>query len=106
MLLLVVRPTRLVACLVATACAGHAGEATDAAATAADQSKFTAGAVLMSDYIYRGISYSARQPAVGAYVDAQKGWLYAYTNLNSVRFSTGATIELTIAARARPTLRS
>jgi uncharacterized protein (TIGR02001 family) len=58
----------------------------------------------MSDYIYRGISYSARQPAVGAYVDAQKGWLYAYTNLNSVRFSTGATIELTMAAGARPTL--
>src|SRR5258706_826876 len=104
MLPLAVHPTRVLACLLATACAAHAGEATDAAATAADQSKLTTGAVLMSDYIYRGISYSARQPAVGAYVDAQKGWLYAYTNLNSVKFSTGATIELTMAAGARPTL--
>ncbi len=104
MLPLAVHPTRVLACLLATACAAHAGEATDATATAADQSKLTTGAVLMSDYIYRGISYSARQPAVGAYVDAQKGWLYAYTNLNSVKFSTGATIEVTMAAGARPTL--
>ena len=41
----------------------------------------------MSDYIYRGISYSAHQPALGAYVDAH-GWLYAWTNFNSVKFST------------------
>src|SRR5260370_39270425 len=101
MLPLAVHPTRVLACLLATACAAHAGEATDAAATAADQSKLTTRAVLMSDYIYRGISYSARQPAVSAHVDAQKGWLYAYTHLDNVKFSTSATILLTIASGTR-----
>jgi len=60
--------------------------------------------VLVSDYIFRGISYSAHQPAVGAYVDAQQGWLYVYTNFNSVRFSTNPAGELTMAVGARPTL--
>ena len=104
MLPLAVHPTRVLACLLATACAAHAGEATDAAATAADQSKLTTGAVLMSDYIYRGISYSGHQPSVAAYVDAQQGWLYGYTNFNSVKFSTSPAVEVTVAAGIRPTL--
>ena len=58
----------------------------------------------MSDYIFRGISYSAHQPAAGAYVDAQQGWLYVYSNFNSVRFSTDPAGELTVAVGARPTL--
>ena len=58
----------------------------------------------MSDYIFRGISYSAHQPAAGAYVDAQQGWLYVYTNFDSVRFSTSPAVEVTMAAGARPTL--
>jgi uncharacterized protein (TIGR02001 family) len=58
----------------------------------------------MSDYIYRGISYSAHQPALGAYVDVQHGWLYAWTNFNSVKFSTSPAAELTMAAGIRPTL--
>jgi len=53
--------------------------------------------------IERG-SYSARQPSVGTYVDAQQGWLYVYTNFNSVRFSTSPAVELTMAVGARPTL--
>jgi uncharacterized protein (TIGR02001 family) len=60
----------------------------------------------MSDYIYRGISYSAHQPALGAYVDVQHGWLYAWTNFNSVKFSTSPAAELTMAAGIRPTLGS
>ena len=97
-------PMRVLAWLLATACAVHAGEATEAASGTTDQFKLLIGSVLMSDYIFRGISYSAHQPAVGAYVDAQQGWLYVYTNFNSVRFSTNPTGELTMAAGARSTL--
>jgi uncharacterized protein (TIGR02001 family) len=89
--------------LIATACAAHAGEA-DAPPAATAQPKLTAGALLMTDYIYRGISYSAHQPSVGTYVDAQSGWLYAWTNFNSVKFSTSPAVELTTAAGIRPTL--
>jgi len=46
----------LLAWLIATSCAAHAGEATESAVTAPAYPKLTAGAVLMSDYIYRGIS--------------------------------------------------
>src|SRR5262245_24100998 len=53
---------------------------------------------------YRGLSYSAHQPAVGTYIDAQQGWLYGYTNFNSVRFSTSPAVEVTMAVGARPTL--
>jgi uncharacterized protein (TIGR02001 family) len=94
---------RVLASLIAMACGAHAEEATDANSTA-DQSKVTVGATLMSDYIYRGISYSGHQPAVAAYVDAQQGWLYGYTNFNSVRFSTSPAVEVTVAAGIRPTL--
>src|SRR5262249_38765388 len=53
---------------------------------------------------YRGISYSAHQPSVATYIDAQQGWLYGYTNFNSVRFSTSPAVEMTMAVGARPTL--
>src|SRR5262249_25050476 len=44
-------------------------------------------------------------PAVGRdYIDAQQGWLYGYTNFNSVRFSTSPAVEVTMAVGARPTL--
>ena len=58
----------------------------------------------MTDYVYRGISYSAHQPSVGTYVDALYGWLYAYTNFNSVKFSTSPAVEVTMATGIRPTL--
>jgi len=96
--------TRVLAWLLATACAAHAGEATEAASGTADQFKLMIGSMLMSDYIYRGISYSAHQPSVATYVDAQQGWLYGYTNFNSVRFSTSPAVEVTMAVGARPTL--
>ena len=44
------------------------------------------------------------QPSVAAYVDAQQGWLYGYTNFNSVKFSTSPAVEVTVAAGIRPTL--
>jgi hypothetical protein len=43
-------PMRVLAWLIVVACSAHADEANDTA----DQSKLTAGAMLMSDYIYRG----------------------------------------------------
>jgi hypothetical protein len=43
---------RVLAWLIVVACSAHADEANDTA----DQSKLTAGAMLMSDYIYRGKS--------------------------------------------------
>jgi hypothetical protein len=41
---------------------------------------------------------------MGAYVDAQYGWLYAWTNFNSVQFATSPAVELTTAVGIRPTL--
>jgi Bacterial protein of unknown function (Gcw_chp) len=78
----------VLAWLVVSACAARGEEATDSASAAAQQLRVTAGAALLSDYIYRGISYSAHQPSIGAFVDVQQGWLYAWTNFNSVKFST------------------
>jgi uncharacterized protein (TIGR02001 family) len=92
--------TRVFSWLIVAACSAHADEATDTA----DPSKLTAGATLMTDYIYRGISYSAHHPSVAAYLDAQYGWLYGYTNFNSVKFSTDAAVEVTMAVGARPVL--
>jgi hypothetical protein len=86
MLRLAPRPTRVLAWLLATACAAHAGEATEAASATADQFKLMIGSMLMSDYIYRGISYSAHQPSVATYIDAQQGWLYGYTNSTACGF--------------------
>src|SRR5262245_66489340 len=104
MLRLAPRPTHVLAWLLATACAAHAGEATQAASGTAYQFKLMIGSLLMTDYIYRGISYSAHQPSIGTYVDAQHWWLYVYTDFNSVRFSTSPAVEVTMAAGARPTL--
>jgi len=60
MLRLAPRPTRVLAWLLATACAAHAGEATEAASATADQFKLMIGSMLMSDYIYRGSSSHKR----------------------------------------------
>jgi len=53
-------PTRVLAWLLATAYAAHAGEATQAASATADQFKLMIGSMLMSDYIYRGSSSHKR----------------------------------------------
>jgi hypothetical protein len=53
-------PSMAVLWLIALAGAAPADEATTTSSAAADPSKLTAGAVLMSDYIYRGISSHKR----------------------------------------------
>jgi uncharacterized protein (TIGR02001 family) len=93
----------LLASLLALTCAAHAEEAGDAAASDKDPLKIKAGAALLTDYIYRGVSYSAHYPSVGSYVDVQYGWLYAWTNFNSVKFSTSPAVEITMATGVRPT---
>src|SRR5262245_40146132 len=95
------RPAVL-AWLVVSACAGRGEEATASASDASQQLRVTTGALLQTDYIYRGISYSAHQPSVGAFVDVQQGWLYAWTNFNSVKFSTRPAVEMTMALGVRP----
>jgi len=95
------RPAVL-AWLVVSACAARGEEATSSASAATQPLRVTTGALLQTDYIYRGISYSAHQPSVGAYVDVQQGWLYAWTNFNSVKFSTRPAVEMTMALGVRP----
>jgi uncharacterized protein (TIGR02001 family) len=97
-------PSMAVLWLIALAGAAPADEATTTSSAAADPSKLTAGAVLMSDYIYRGISYSQHQPSVGTYIEGQYSLLYAWTNFNSVKLSTSPAAELTMAVGVRPTL--
>jgi len=62
--------TRTLVWLVATACAAHAGEATEAASGTADQFKLMIGSMLMTDYIYRGIRPPDASPGVGKHHDA------------------------------------
>ena len=95
---------RVFAWLIAIAGAAPAGEMADASAGATSEPKLTAGASLLSDYVYRGISYSAHQPSTGAFIEAQQGWLYSWLNFNSVKFSTLPAVELTAAAGLRATL--
>ena len=59
---------RVLAWLVAGACATHAGEVTQSWAPAADQSKLTAGAALMTDYIYRGSRSRDVSRAIGKHI--------------------------------------
>jgi hypothetical protein len=58
------RPAVL-AWLVVSACAARAEEATDSASAAAQQPRVTAGAVLLTDYIYRGIIHRLWPAAAG-----------------------------------------
>src|SRR5262245_4148159 len=71
MLQLAAHSTRLLAWLVAmVACAAHAEEAKESTAAPADQSKVTVGAMLMTDYIYRGNMSRRASLAVGKRHDA------------------------------------
>ena len=96
--------TWLITWLIAVAGAASAGETAETSADTTSEFKLTTGASLLSDYIYRGISYSAHHPSIGAYVEAQQGWLYGWVNFNSVKFSTSPAVEMTAAAGVRPTL--
>lgn len=85
----------------------YGGESAPAGAKAqavADTFDITVGGSLMSDYIYRGISLSARRPAATSSVDVQRDWFYVSGELHSVKLPTNPAAELTLAAGARRTI--
>jgi hypothetical protein len=73
-------PLRVLAWLIATACSAHAGETGDGS-TAADPSKLTAGATLMTDYIYRGLRLQDAPPDAGKRQDLAFPWNLGHFHL-------------------------
>jgi uncharacterized protein (TIGR02001 family) len=56
--------------------------------------KFSAKAGAASDYVYRGTTLSARQPAIGAAIEATFSQFYAWTTAATVRLPTQPDLEL------------
>lgn len=61
------------------------------------------GAKVMSDYVNRGISQSARRPAATAYGELRYGWFYAGVQPWSVNLPQDPTAEVDLYAGIRPT---
>ena len=57
-----------------------------------------------SDYIYRGTTLSARQPAAGAGVEATYGWLYAGITAATVKLPTQPSAEYSFSGGLRPSI--
>ncbi len=53
-------------------------------------------AFLTSDYVYRGVSLSARKPSVGTTVDLEWHGFYSTTNVQSVDLPTSPAAEITL----------
>lgn len=64
----------------------------------------TVSGSLMSDYVSRGISQSARRPAAASSIDIQYGWFYVSGELRSVKLPTNPAAELTLSGGVRRTL--
>jgi uncharacterized protein (TIGR02001 family) len=76
---------------------GFAAPETTSQETPKDESeglKFSAKAGAASDYVYRGTTLSARQPAVGAAIEATFSHFYAWTTAATVRLPTRPDMEL------------
>jgi len=65
---------------------------------------YTFGAGMASDYIYRGVTLSAHQPAVGAAFEARFGSFYAGSTITSVKLPSDPPVELSFATGFRPSL--
>jgi uncharacterized protein (TIGR02001 family) len=63
---------------------------------------FAAG--MASDYIYRGVTLSAHQPAVGAAFEARFGSFYAGSTITGVKLPTDPAAELSFTSGFRPSL--
>jgi uncharacterized protein (TIGR02001 family) len=74
----------------------------DAKADDAVKVEFSAG--LTSDYIYRGVTLSARKPSANASVEAEWNHFYAAANVQSVKLPTNPAAEVTWTAGYRFTL--
>jgi len=66
--------------------------------------EFSFRAGLASDYIYRGTTLSARQPAVGAAFEAALGLIYGTATIASVKLPTQPAAEITMGGGIRPKL--
>ena len=65
---------------------------------------YTFAAGMASDYIYRGVTLSAHQPAVGAAFEARFGSFYAGSTITSVKLPSDPAAELSFAGGFRPSL--
>src|SRR5262245_24077789 len=66
--------------------------------------EFSARAGFATDYIYRGVTLSARQPAIGAAFEAALKIFYAGTTFASVQLPTRPALEISTTAGVRPQL--
>jgi uncharacterized protein (TIGR02001 family) len=97
--------SRPVLALLAAAYGAKSATAIDQESEAkSDSNTFAAkvGGSLLSDYIYRGISLSKRDPAVFGSVEVQRGGFYAGSQIYSVRLPTDPVAELTFSGGVRP----
>jgi hypothetical protein len=65
---------------------------------------FTMGAGMASDYIYRGVTLSDHQPAVGAVFEARFGNFYGGSTITGVKLPTDPAAELSFSSGIRPSL--
>jgi len=66
--------------------------------------EFSFRAGLATDYIYRGTTLSAHQPAVGATLEATLGMLYGSGTIASVKLPSQPAAEISMAGGFRPKL--
>ena len=89
---------------------GMAGDAPVRAAPAQDRPEspveFSFRSGLATDYIYRGTTLSARQPAVGAAFEAVLGILYGSGTVASVKLPSQPAAEVSMSGGVRPKLGS
>jgi len=66
--------------------------------------EFSVRAGLATDYVYRGVTLSARQPAGGAAFELTRGMFYGGAGIASVRLPTQPAAEVTLNGGVRPKL--
>jgi uncharacterized protein (TIGR02001 family) len=67
----------------------------------ADGLEIEIGTAVASDYIYRGVSLSARRPTAAASIDLEWHGFYSNTNVQSVKLPTSPAAEITLAGGYR-----
>ena len=65
---------------------------------------YNLGAGIASDYIYRGVTLSDHQPAMGAAFEARFGKFYTGSTITSVILPTAPAAELSFSSGVRPSL--
>jgi len=69
--------------------------------TASDALAIEVGGAVMSDYIYRGVSLSARRPSAASYFDIDWQGFYVGANIQSVKLPTNPAAEITLSSGFR-----